>query len=737
MIRRLNQLLDAKRTNGNRALDASELSALVEQLKQRNEELEREALEHWKAAADVSRTQADLLRAQRLAKIGHWRWAMPQGELIECSDEFARIHGVDPAEIREWMKHQMERVIHPDDCERVKRTFRDCDEAKSNCEIEYRIVRPDGEIRYVHEIGENVFDESGRIIQQIGTIQDVTELRRAEAALRAARDELERRVWTRTAQLEHANAALRKEVEERKRAEAQREEREMLLQSAAKISRIGYAVWDEVDRTYASVSEEYAQISGLTVEEFHERYPTLADDLAAIHPEDRERYRAFEEAYRANPVSTQIEYRFLKPSGEVVHVRELMQPVRDEDGRLAQSILTFHDITEQKRTEQQLRQSQKMEAVGQLTGGIAHDFNNLLSVIIGNLELTQGEIDEGAEAAEWIRTAIEAAERGASLTQRLLAFSRKQALMPVPVDVDALLGNMVDMLRRAIGEQIEIELVRDQDLWKCLVDPNQLENSIVNLAINARDAMPAGGRLSIAASNARINEDCARAPSDLARGDYVLIAVSDRGGGMTDAVRNRVFDPFFTTKEPGSGSGLGLSMVYGFIKQSGGHVSIDSDLGVGTTVQILLPRSLKEEIPRRVGFGESEIEKAKGEVVLLVEDDPELRSLLVRILRSLNYRVLEADSSARALGLIRSSVEIDLLLTDVVLPEKMSGGDIARAAVRARPDLRVLFMSGYTGDETLQRGQRPEGSGFLQKPFHTADFARELRRALASDERVE
>jgi PAS domain S-box-containing protein len=574
-------------------------------------------------------------------------------------------------------------------------------------------------------------DDSGRLIEQMGTVQDVTELKQAEDALREARDELEQRVHERTAQLQDANSALRKEVAERMRAEAEREEREMLLRSAARNSKIGYAVWDELERRYVNVSEEYAKIAGLTVEEFKDRYPTSIEDFEAIHPEDRERYRAYDDAYTANPAISQLEFRMITPGGEIVHVRELMQPIWDDTGRLIQSIVTNQDITEQKQTEEQLRQAQKMEAVGQLTGGIAHDFNNLLAVIVGNLELVQAQIETAAQASEWVETAISAAERGADLTQRLLAFSRKQALRPAAVDASSLVQGMLDLLRRTLGERIEIELVRDAGLWQCLVDPNQLENAILNLAINARDAMPDGGKLTITTSNARIDEDYARMQTDVAPGQYVLVTVSDTGNGMSEDVQQRAFEPFYTTKDVGRGSGLGLSMVYGFLKQSGGHVSVYSEVGIGTTVRLFLTKYSGEELPESAASDSSEILMAKGERVLVVEDDPDLRSLVARMLRSLGYEILDAGSGASALEILRSPAEIDLLLTDVVLPEQMDGGELVEEALRLRPDIRVIYMSGYTEDAILHQGRLADGVQFLQKPFRMLDVARAARNALA------
>jgi len=732
MIRSVIQFCRALRGSAEDAPDPSELVSQIEELERRNAELEQAVSSHQKAEDQLRRSQAYLDRAQRLARIGNWRWSVQRGELIDCSEAYTEIHGVSRSEIGERIKTQIESAIHPDDREHVKIACRELEKSGASYEIEYRIIRPDGEIRHVQQFGEKVFDDSGRLIETMGTLQDVTELRQVEDILLKAHDELEERVQARTAQLQNANIALREQVTERERAESEREEREMLLQSTAKNSKIGYGVWDEQENRYSNVSEEFAQMMGLTIAQFQERFSSSIEDFEAVHPEDRERYRAYDEAYNADPAITQIEYRLVRPDGEIVHVREVMQPIWDETGQLIQNIITNQDITEQKQIEEQLRQAQKMEAVGQLTGGIAHDFNNLLAVIVGNLELVEGEIEQGAQASEWVEIAISAAERGAGLTQRLLAFSRKQALRPTALDANALVQGMLDLLRRTIGERIEIELVRDAGLWQSLVDPNQLENAILNLAINARDAMSAGGKLTITTSNARIDDDYARAQTDVTPGQYVLITVSDTGSGMPDDVQKRAFEPFYTTKDVGLGSGLGLSMVYGFIKQSGGHVSVYSEVDAGTTIRLFLPRFSGEGTPESVPIDVSEMLKAKGEAVLVVEDDDELRSLLVRVLRSLGYGVLEANSGAPALEILRSATEVDLLLTDVVLPERMSGVELVEEALREQPDLHVLYMSGYTEDAILHQGRLVDGAQFLQKPFRMAEVARAARKALAS-----
>jgi PAS domain S-box-containing protein len=681
----------------------------------------------------LRRVQDELARSQRLAHVGSWRWDVARHALIEWSDEYARIHGVALSEVRALMDSQYETVIHPDDRERVACAFADFDETGESYQIGYRIVWPNGEVREIFEIGESVFSADGRLVEQVGTVQDITDEKRAEAELQSAHDALEQRIGARTAELRELNATLVAEIAERERAEAAGRERELLLRSAARISSLGYAVWDEIEQKYATVSEEYARLFGLSADEFIARFVSYELDLATVHPDDRARYRAFDAAYRADSAETQIEYRILLPDGRARHVRELIQPICAASGQHAQSIITIQDITDLKDTEEQLRQAQKMEAVGQLTGGVAHDFNNLLAVILGNLELAEGDSDKQAEAWPWIQAAIAAAERGATLTQRLLAFSRKQALYPAPIDANALVQGMLVLLRRTLGEAVEIETAGDDALWTCRADPGQLENAILNLAINARDAMPGGGKLSISAANVRIEDDYAVVQMEASPGEYVMLAVSDTGHGISRNMLDHVFEPFFTTKDVGMGSGLGLSMVYGFVKQSGGHVGIYSEEGQGTTVKLYLPRETRRPVETHNATADRALPEARSEAVLVVEDDADLRDMVRQMLATLGYAVRDADSAAAALELLASGEYFDLLLTDVVLPGGSSGRDLADAVLELRPGLPVLYMSGYTADAIQHRGEIGDGFQFLQKPFRMADIARAVRRALDAD----
>jgi PAS domain S-box-containing protein len=390
------------------------------------------------------------------------------------------------------------------------------------------------------------------------------------------------------------------------------------------------------------------------------------------------------------------------------------------------------DLREQRDTEEQLRQAQKMEAVGQLTGGVAHDFNNLLTVIIGSLEIAEQRVEGGLRAT--IANALKAAERGANLVQQLLAMSRRQTLAPSAIDLNGLSSAMGDVLRRTLGEQVEIEMQFEAKLWLAYADKGQVESALLNLAINARDAMPNGGKLTIETGNVTLDENYAARNAEVSPGEYVMLALTDTGIGMTPDVMQRAFEPFFTTKGVGKGSGLGLSMVYGFAKQSKGHLKIYSEVGHGTTVRLYLPRLAADAGASIAPSPDVERgEDARGhESILVVEDDGDVRGFVVFQLQDLGYHVIQAANGLEAQRIVAGDTAIDLLLTDVVMPGGISGRDLAESALRARPGLKVMFTSGYTENSIVHHGRLDPEVNFLAKPYRRQELARKVRTVLDS-----
>jgi signal transduction histidine kinase/CheY-like chemotaxis protein len=380
----------------------------------------------------------------------------------------------------------------------------------------------------------------------------------------------------------------------------------------------------------------------------------------------------------------------------------------------------------------QLRQAQKMQAAGQLTGGIAHDLNNILTVITGTVEILAEGVADRPELAAITRMIDEAGTRGADLTQRLLAFARKQPLQPRDVDVNALVIEAANLLRPTLGEHVEVHLMMAADISRALIDPSQLKNAILNLAFNARDAMPDGGKLMVETGDVALDDNYARVNSDASAGNYVMIAVTDSGHGIPAGILDNVFEPFFTTKDVGKGSGLGLSMVYGFVKQSNGHIKIDSEEGRGTTVRIYLPQA--------VGAAESEPAELAGtsgmegghETILVVEDDHLVRMFVVGQIQSLGYATLAAVNAAEALLVIDGPQEIDLLFTDMIMPGSMNGRQLADQALQRRASLKILFTSGYSNEAIIHHGHLDAGVLLLAKPYRKSDLARMIRAALAA-----
>jgi signal transduction histidine kinase/CheY-like chemotaxis protein len=382
-------------------------------------------------------------------------------------------------------------------------------------------------------------------------------------------------------------------------------------------------------------------------------------------------------------------------------------------------------------TESQVRQAQKMEAIGQLTGGVAHDFNNILTVITGTIEILGEAVKDRPHLAQITNMMGAAAARGADLTQHLLAFARRQPLQPRSVDVNALVIDAARLLRPTLGEQIEIESMLAHDSAPALIDPSQLSTAILNLALNARDAMPEGGKLTLETKNVVLDENYAAMNSEVNPGKYVLIAVSDSGMGIPASLLDKVFEPFFTTKDIGSGSGLGLSMVYGFVKQSNGHIRIYSEEGHGTTVKLYLPQAagVADTLPAEAGI--SEIERG-DESILIVEDDALVREYVVAQISRLGYDTLAASNGAEALAIINGPERVDLLFTDVIMPGSMNGRQLAIEAQKRRPELKVLFTSGYTENAIVHHGRLDAGVLLLPKPYISSDLARLIRTALAS-----
>jgi PAS domain S-box-containing protein len=561
--------------------------------------------------------------------------------------------------------------------------------------------------------------------------EEIRRRKQTEAVLRESELSLERKVTERTAELAAANDRLIREAAERERAEGRFQH---LVEAV-----VDYALFTlDSNGIISNWNTGAERIKGYRASEIVGRHFECfytAEDRAAGAPA-----RAL--ATAAKDGKFEAEGWRVRKDGSRFWASVVINVIRNKRGRVTGFVKITRDVTEHReaqkalaRAQEQLAQAQKMEGIGQLTGGVAHDFNNLLTIIIGNLETLQRLIRARPTNTETMARSIEHAMRGAqraaALTQQLLAFSRMQPLDPGPVDVNGLVTAMSELLRRTLGEQITIETALAAGLWPVFVDSNQLEVSIINLAVNARDAMQGGGNLTIETANVGLDETYAASQADVMAGDYVVLCITDTGAGMSREVRARAFDPFFTTKDFGQGTGLGLSQVYGFVKQSGGHIKLYSELGHGTTVKLYLRRhhaeaaaSVETESAMSAAYG------ARGEAILVVEDDDEVRDYTTSILRELGYTVLEAPNAAVALHIAGGNSRIDLLFTDVGLPGGMNGKILADAARKRRPDLRVLFTSGYARNAIVHDGRLDPGVQLITKPFTYAALASKIRDVL-------
>jgi PAS domain S-box-containing protein len=637
-------------------------------------------------------------------------------------------------------------AVHPDDDNRRRAAVDHALSTGADYDVEYRVLWPDGSLHWIQVNGRLEYDARGTIERMVGVSRDITARRRTEnhqAALITLGDGL--RQMRDPADMSLLAAEI--------------------LGSTLSVSRAGYGIIDRAAETITIARDWNA--SGTTslagVLRFRE-YGSYIEDLkrgelvaiadARLDPRTADRAEALE-AIHARAVlnmplidhSDVVALLYLNDRRAREWIPEDLAFVRDVADRtqaaierrqaeislakLAESLeRQVEDRTrESEAAQEQLRQAQKMEAVGQLTGGLAHDFNNLLTGISGSLELIQLRIRQGrsAELDKYVEMAQGATKRAAALTHRLLAFSRRQTLDPKPTNINRLIANMDEFLRRSVGPAIDIEIVGAASLWTTLIDPNQLENALLNLCINARDAMPDGGRITVETANKWFDEIGGR-QHDLAPGQYVSLCVTDTGTGMSAETIERAFDPFFTTKPLGEGTGLGLSMIYGFARQSGGQVRIYSELGQGTTICLYFPREYAEEDhDREPARPISSLPAADGETVLVVDDEPAIRALILDVLRDLGYQALEAGDGAAGLALLKEQPGIELLVTDVGLPKGMNGRQLADAARVGRPDLKVLFITGYAENAVIGNGQLAPGMHVLTKPFAMDALAARIR----------
>ena len=669
----------------------------------------RDVTEEFTAAAALREREAELARVQQVGRIGGLEVDLRTGFRNRRSPEYLLIHGLPPDAIHETHEDWVRR-IHPDDREATDRKFREAIASRArDYTVQYRIIRPsDGELRWILVRSTIERDANGRAVRLVGAHSDVTEQVLAEQALRQS----EERYRTLADQLAELNATLAERVEEKTR------ERDRIWNVSQDLLLVA-----DRNGVWKTVNPAWTRTLGWSEAELLNRTSQWLE-----HPDDHGITRAQVEKLGRSEATVRFESRFRHKDGSWRWLSWTGVPDQDHIYAVARDITAEKAAAERLRaTEEALLQSQKMEAVGQLTGGIAHDFNNLLTGIVGSLDLMQTRLNQGRldNVPRYIDAAMTSANRAAALTHRLLAFARRQPLVPKSVDANQLVVSLEDLLRRTIGETIDLTIVASADLWNTLCDPNQLESALLNLAINARDAMPDGGRLSISTANVSFDGISADAPA-LVPGEYVCIDVTDTGTGMTAEVAARAFDPFFTTKPIGQGTGLGLSMIYGFARQSNGHATIESKPAQGTSVRLYLPRHQKG-IAAEQAAAAADAERASiGETILVVEDEPVVRGVILEMLGEQGYRTLEAVDGPAGLKLLRGGHRIDLLVTDVGLPG-MNGRQLADQAREMRPGLKVLFITGYAESVAMADGFLQPGMEMITKPFDLGNLSRRVR----------
>lgn len=633
--------------------------------------------------SEAERRDALFADAEQMSRSGAWELDLTTGK-IGFSEGAWRVFGPGSEEVMSDLSRWIE-LVHPEDRAHMQAAVAHSLDTLEPYDTDYRVFSTDGRAVHIAAKGKIVAVEDGKPLRARGIFQDITSIKEAEAKLRAS------------------EARFRAIVDNSLDVIS-------LIDPQGLITFLSPSIRD-------TLGYEVDALLGRSAFEF-------------LHEEDVPRAQQALQRVVASPGQREmVELRFRHADGNWRHIEVIAVSMLD-DPAIGAVVINTREVTFRRQSEERLRQAQRMQVVGQLTSGVAHDFNNLLAVVLGNLEMLAMDLPESSELVELAQHAIEAVDRGRSLTQRLLAFSRQQALEPKPVDLNQLVGIVEQMVSRTLDATISVEVTRSAGLWTCEIDAPQLENALLNLCVNARDAMPDGGRLTIETANARFDEEYAAQLEDVPPGQYVMVAVTDTGSGMSPEVCEHAFEPFYSTKrESGRNSGLGLSMVYGFVRQSRGHVRIYSELGEGTTVKIYLPRT-EAKASRPPLLEDPRVEPGRGERVLVVEDDPDLLRVVTALLEELRYTVVEVSCGDDAIEVLKRRDDVDVLLTDVVVPGELRGRALAEAALALRPGLRVLFMSGYTENSIIHQGRLDPDVVLLRKPFRKKDLARKLRSVL-------
>lgn len=623
---------------------------------------------------------------------GLFDWDIRQDQAV-CTDRYFEIFGLPPGDSMPSEADWLSRV-HPADRDRAKQEIVDVIERGAPYDTEYRVVWPDGSEHWVSSQG-NVFrDEGGTPFRMIGAMADITERKRAEEALRKSEES---------------------------------------LKTAQKIAQMGNWEYDIVsDRI--EWSDGMYHIYGIDPSEKQFTVEMLQE---LMHPDFREYHLDYAKRLDSEG-RAEFEFKLIRPDGETRWVWGQGETIYDKDGNPVSRFGFAQDITDRKRAETekakleaQLHEAQKMESIGRLAGGVAHDFNNMLTAIVGFSDLVQDSLDKRDPLKKDVHQIQKAADSATSLTQQLLAFSRKQIISPKVLNLNKAIAVSEKMIRRLIGEDIDLVFVPDKNLGRVKIDPGQVDQILVNLAVNARDAMPNSGKLTFETQNASMNGIICHVCSKPMNGMFVLMAVSDNGTGIDETTLKNIFEPFFTTKEKGKGTGLGLSTIHGIVLQNNGHINVYSEPGKGTTFKIYFPLVEKEsEVPDPI----METSDLRGsETILLVEDMEIVRKLAKRTLTAKGYKIIEAEHGKVALTKFSEFTEkIDLLVTDVIMPQ-MSGKELFQNLEKLNPKLKVLYMSGFTENAIAHHGVLEEGTNFIQKPFRPADLARKVREVLMQD----